>query len=129
MKTKQSYLLMFPGGFALLSPDDIRVTSLSKQKLPQPGKMTLHGGAEQCMKEMHFLVPSPTLLTLPLPLLELMKRVPTHHLLRGSSSSISQQMESDCFPFLPSYPSERDFSQSASGNGDRGLGPASPPSM
>lgn len=103
MKTKQSYLLMFPGGFALLSPDDIRVTSLSKQKLPQPGKMTFHGGAEQCMEEMHFLVSCPTLLTLPLPLLELMTRVPTHHLPRGSSSFISQQRESDCFPFLPSY--------------------------
>ena len=71
---------MFPGGFALLSPDDIRVIPLSKQKLPQPGKMAFHGGAEQCVEDMHFLVPGATLLTLSLSLLELMTRVPTHHL-------------------------------------------------
>lgn len=55
------------------------------------------------MEDMHFLVPSSTLLTLSLSLLELKTRVPTHHLPRGSSSFISQQRESDCFPFLPSY--------------------------
>ena len=107
-ENKESHLLMFPGGFALLSPDDIRVIPLSKQKLPQPGKMAFHGGAEQCVEDMHFLVPGATLLTLSLSLLELMTRVPTHHLPRGSSSFISQQRESDRFPFLPSYsPRER----------------------
>lgn len=46
VKTKQSYLLMFPGGLAPSSPDDIRVISLSKKKFPQPGKMAFHSNAE-----------------------------------------------------------------------------------
>lgn len=54
------------------------------------------------MEEMHFLVPRLTLNTLSLSLLELMTRVSTRHLPRSSSPFISQQKESDCFPFLPS---------------------------
>lgn len=45
-ENKASYLLMFPGGLAPSSPDNIRVISLSKKKFPQPGKMTFHSNAE-----------------------------------------------------------------------------------
>ena len=107
VKTKQSHLLMFPGGFTLLSPDDIRVIPLSKQKLPQPGKWLSMVVLSSAWRTGTSWSPAPPY-SLSLSLLELMTRVPTHHLPRGSSSFISQQRESDCFPFLPSYsPRER----------------------
>lgn len=75
-----------------------------------------HGGAELHGRHALFgpqLHPTHSVLSL----LELKTRVPTHHLPRDSSSFISQQRESDCFPFLPSYSPRGDFSRSASGNG------------
>lgn len=81
------------------------------------------------MEDMHFLVPSSTLLTLSLSLLELKTRVPTHHLPRDSSSFISQQRESDRFPFLPSYSPRGRFLSVCLWQWRQRPCPTSPPSM
>lgn len=61
------------------------------------------------MEDMHFLVPSSTLLTLSLSLLELKDKSAHSSPPKDSSSFISQQRESDCFPFLQATPPEGDF--------------------